>query len=117
MPWGAMVRFRSSIRPSDSFGSQSLNWLTRIIASKPVRSLSMISYNIYIWHALIALRLKEWHIPPYSAASTNQTGEQPWQSQFTWLSMVAAIAVGALATHLIEQPCSRFILRQNSKKS
>ncbi len=99
------------------FGSQSLNWLTRIIASKPVRYLSMISYNIYIWHAFIALRLKEWHIPPYSAASPNQAGEQPWQSQFTWLAMAAAIAVGALATHLIEQPCSRFMMRRNSKKS
>ncbi len=95
-------------------GSHSLNFVTRIIASKPIRYLSMISYNIYIWHAFIALRLKEWHIPPYTAANPNQAGEQPWQTLFTWLSIFAAVAAGALATHLIEKPFAKLILRKKA---
>lgn len=93
----------------------SLNWLAELISSRPVRWLSMISYNIYIWHAYAALRLKEWRIPPYTAAQPNQAGEQPWQSLYTWLCMAAAIALGALATYLIEKPAARLLTRKKTR--
>ena len=74
----------------------------------------MISYNIYIWHAFIVLRLKDWHIPPYSSALPNQSGEQPWQTVYTWLSILAAVIAGAAATYLIEKPCAKLILRKKA---
>lgn len=88
------------------------SWLTRLISCKPVRWLSMISYNVYIWHAYAALRLKEWHIPPYTNPLPNQAGEQPWQLQYTLLSMAVAVVLGALVTYLIERPAARLILRK-----
>jgi peptidoglycan/LPS O-acetylase OafA/YrhL len=94
--------------------SHALSFVIRIIASKPIRYLSMISYNIYIWHAFLMLRLKEWHIPPYTSVNPNMAGEQPWQTLFTWLAMLAAIAAGALATHLIEKPCAKLLLRKKA---
>jgi len=93
-----------------------LNFLTKAISCRPVRYLSSISYNVYIWHAFIALRLKEWHIPPYSSDMPNYDGEQPWQLLYTLLSMAAALAIGALITHLVEQPVSRLLLRPRRKK-
>ena len=89
-----------------------LNCLTRAISCRPVRWLSMISYNFYIWHAYAALRLKEWHIPPYQNAMPNQASEQPWQTLYTLLSMAVAVGLGALFTYLVERPAAKAILRK-----
>lgn len=97
------------------FGGLGLNGLTRLISSKPVRWLSMISYNVYIWHAYAALKLKAWRIPPYLNPHPNQAGEQPWQLHYTLISMGTALLLGALITYLIERPCAKLILRK--KKS
>lgn len=88
-----------------------LNGLAKIISCRPVRWLSMISYNVYIWHAYAALQLKEWHIPDYANPLPNQAGEQPWQTQYTLLCMAVAVLIGALVTYLIEKPAARLILR------
>ena len=93
-----------------------LNWLCRLISSKPVRWLSMISFNVYIWHAYAAIKLKEWQIPPYTAAMPNQAGEQPWQTLYTWLAIGTAVVIGALVTYLVEKPCAWLILRPWRKK-
>ena len=76
----------------------------------------MISFNIYIWHAYAAIKMKEWQIPSYTAAMPNQAGEQPWQTLYTWLAIGVAIVIGALVTYLIEKPCAWLILRPWRKK-
>ena len=91
------------------------NGWARLLSCRPVRWLSMISYNVYIWHAYAAVRMKEWHIPAYENALPNQAGEQPWQLHYTLLSMAVAVALGALVTYLIEQPAAKLIL--GKKKS
>lgn len=92
-----------------------LNGLTRLISCRPIRWLSMISYNVYIWHAYVAIKMKAWQIPPYTNAMPNQVSEQPWQTQYTLLSMAVAIGLGALATYLIERPAAKFILRSDKR--
>lgn len=90
-------------------GGLGLSWYARLLSSRPVRWLSMISYNVYIWHAYAALKLKAWRIPPYAADLPNQAGEQPWQTQYTLISLAAAVLIGALATYLIEKPGARLL--------
>lgn len=93
-----------------------LNGLTRLISTRPVRWLSLISYNFYIWHAYGALRLKEWHIPPYLSELPNQAGEQPWQTQYTLLCFAFALLLAALATYLIERPAQAAARRLRARK-
>lgn len=93
----------------------SLNGFAALISCKPIRWLSMISYNVYIWHAYAALRMKDWHIPPYTNPLPNQAGEQPWQLHYTLLSMGVAVVLGALVTYLIEKPAARLMLRERRK--
>ena len=93
------------------FAGLGLNSITRIISSGPVRWLSMISYNVYIWHSYAAIKLKEWHIPPYENPLPNQVGEQTWQTLYTLLCFATAILLGALATYLIEKPAARLLLK------
>lgn len=94
----------------------SFSWLVRLISCKPVRWLAMISFNVYIWHAYAALRLKEWRIPPYVNELPNQVSEQPWQLHYTLLCFAVALALGALVTYLIEKPAAKLILRPVRKE-
>ncbi len=66
--------------------------------------LSAVSYNFYIWHQFIAVRLKALHIPPYASESPNMAAEQPWMTRYTLLCFAAAMAVAAAVTFLWERP-------------
>ena len=92
-----------------------LNGIVRIISCRPIRWLSAISYNVYIWHAYAAIKLKEWHIPAYENPAPNQAGEQPWQLHYTLLSLAVALALGALLTYAVERPAAKLILRRGSR--
>ena len=89
--------------------SLGLGWAARLICARPVRWLSMISYNVYIWHVYAAQRLKEWRIPPYSSDAPNMSAEQPWQIHYTLICFLSALLIGALATYFIEKPGARLI--------
>ena len=81
----------------------------RLAMSNPfVRFLSGISYNFYIWHQWLAVKLKEWRIPAYtSPENPNVAGEMPWQLHYTLLCFAAAMVVAAAITYLVEKPCAR----------
>ena len=91
-------------------GSLSFAPVRRVLSNRFVRFLSGISFNFYIWHQWLAVKLKEWRIPPYLAeANPNQAGEMPWQLHYTLLCFAAAIALAALITYLVEKPAARGI--------
>ena len=81
--------------------------LGRALGNPLTRFLSAISYNFYIWHQFLAVRLKARHIPAYVSELPNQSGEQPWMTRYTWLCFAAAVAAGALVTYLWEKPAAR----------
>ena len=41
--------------------------LAKALGNPVTRFLSDISYNFYLWHQFLACRLKDWHIPSYTA--------------------------------------------------
>ena len=89
-------------------GSLSFEPVRRVFSNRVVRFLSGISFNFYIWHQWLAVKLKEWHIPPYLAEeSPNQAGEMPWQLHYTLLCFAAALAFATLMTYLVEKPGAR----------
>lgn len=99
------------------FGSRSIRLLRILCSNRVVRFFSGISLNFYIWHQVLAVKLKLWRIPAYVSESPNQAGEQPWQTQYTLLCFLAALAAGILITYLVERPCARLFRRLNSKKT
>ena len=88
-------------------GSLSFRPLRALCSNRVVRWLSGVSFNFYIWHQWLAVKLKAWHIPPYTAELPNQASEQPWQLQYTLLCFAAALALAALVTYVVEKPCAR----------
>lgn len=90
-------------------GSLGVAPLRALLSNPPVRFLSAVSFNFYIWHQWLAVKLKQWRIPPYLAASDpNRVGESPWQLRYTLTCFLAALALATLLTWLVERPCARW---------
>ena len=84
--------------------------------------LSAVSYNFYIWHSTVLLKLKAWRIPYYpdapegAAAWPQSAGGEPWhfawQVKYTVLFWAFALLLAAFFTYLIEKPTAKQLLRK-----
>ncbi|MBQ3080091.1 MAG: acyltransferase [Clostridia bacterium] len=87
-----------------------------LLGNRIMRFLSAISYQAYIWHSVIALRLKAWRIPAYNAPENpNMHGEVIWQHRYTFLCFALAIVAAIVLTYLYEKPLASLILRDKRK--
>ena len=117
--WGQMI-YRFPLTALGALfligGSFASAWFQFLFSNRLVRFLAGISYNFYIWHAHVALRLRAWHIPPYESEMPQSAGEQPWQQLYTYLCFIAALAVAAAVTYLWERPMNRTLSRLCEKR-
>ena len=90
--------------------------LPRTGAQKPLRFLSAISYNYYIWHQYLAVKLKEFHIPAYVSEFPQMSEGRAWQTKYTLLCFAAAFLLSAALTYLVEKPAARALLRPRRRK-
>ena len=90
--------------------------LPRTGAQKPLRFLSAISYNYYIWHQYLAVKLKEFHIPAYTSEMPQMSEGRVWQMRYTLLCFAAAFVLAAALTYLVEKPAARALLRPRRRK-
>lgn len=93
-------------------GSRSIALVRRILSNRPLRFLSSLSFNFYIWHQYLAVKLKQWRIPYYAGENPNQAGLMPWQLHYTLVCFLGALLLSLLITYLIEKPCARWIKRK-----
>ena len=78
--------------------------------------LSAISYNFYIWHQFLAVKLKEFHIPAYVSEFPQMSEGRAWQTKYTLLCFAAAFLLSAALTYLVEKPAGRAQLRLRARK-
>ena len=84
-------------------------WKT-VLANKVLLFMSVISYNLYIWHQLLGAKLNEWKIPMPSTADPH--ADHQWQILYTLLAIAVSISFSALITYAFERP----ILKNGFKK-
>lgn len=91
-------------------GSLSYAPVRRTLSNRLLRFLGGASFSFYIWHQWLAVRLKQWRIPPYrAAADPNQAWEMPWQLHYTLLCFAAALLLAVLIHRFIEKPAARWM--------
>ena len=85
---------------STIYAVKKYRWL---FSNKVMVFLASISYNFYIWHQYIAVRLKQLNIPPSISDMPNVAAEQPWQWIYTILSFVVPFVVALILTYVIDK--------------
>lgn len=82
--------------------SLSMNFWKKVLANKFFIFMSVISYNLYIWHQFIAAKLFNARIPSPSTADPH--GDFNWQILFSVLAILIGILFSSLITYLYERP-------------
>ena len=84
-------------------------WLRKVFGNPITRFISAISYQVYMWHMWIALRLKDFHIPEY--VTERPMDDTAWRFPYLMLSLAVSLVVAIAMTYLIERPISRFAMK------
>jgi peptidoglycan/LPS O-acetylase OafA/YrhL len=89
----------------------SAKWFRKIFDNRVMFFLAGISYNLYLYHQFIAVKLKEYRIP-YWAGDTppNQTGDSVWQWKYQILCILVSALAAIATTYLVERPIAKKIL-------
>ena len=85
-----------------------------LLGSKVMHFLSLISFQFYIYHQMLAVKLKEWGFPPSDSSRPWMDGDYRWQLTYTICCFVFALVLAALITFLFERPIAR-VLRRRTK--
>ncbi|HEY1428941.1 MAG TPA: acyltransferase [Candidatus Tumulicola sp.] len=79
-------------------------WWQLLLDNPPLRFLATISYNLYLYHQMIARELLAWKIPPYVSPAQF---DPAWQPQFTAVAFASTIAQATFVTYVVERPLLR----------
>jgi peptidoglycan/LPS O-acetylase OafA/YrhL len=80
----------------------SQTWWRKLLANPVLVFISVLSYNLYLWHTLIELYLLQHHLPP--TAALNPHDDDAWKPWFLGLSVLLSVLVSAAVTYFIERP-------------
>lgn len=78
----------------------------RILANPALIFLAAISYNLYLYHQMIARELLHLRIPPFAGA--NQHADPYWGPVYNVVAFAASIAAAVLVTYCFERPILRW---------
>lgn len=81
--------------------------VSRAVGNRVTRYLSLISYEFYIWHQYLAVKLKLWHIPPYVTEMPQRDEGLAWRRSYTLLCFLISFAVAAVLTWAVEKITAR----------
>lgn len=98
------------------FTAYSVKWYRFIFSNRFMRYLSAISFNLYIWHQWLAVKLKyDWRIPYWEGATPpNQLSNREWMSEYALIITVIAFVSATLVTYLFERPITDLLNRRPS---
>lgn len=87
-----------------------------LLGNRFMRFLAGISFNLYICHQYISVKLKQFRIPYWEGDTPpNQLGDKPWMWKYLILCIVVSFVVAVLMTYLVEKPLAKLILKGRKK--
>lgn len=89
----------------------------KLYSNRMMRIFCKFSYNLYLWHQMIAVWLKEKRIPYWEGETPpNMTGDGIWQWKYQLLILLVSAIVAVAVTYIIEIPAAQW-LRGRQKNS
>lgn len=83
-------------------------WLHLLLGNSLMRFVSSVSYQLYLWHMWICLRLKDMRIPSY--ATERPMDDPEWRMPYLLLSIGLSAAAAVFMTYLFERPLSAWAM-------
>ncbi len=77
-----------------------------VVANRALVFLAAISYNLYLWHQVIARAFVAWGWPAHATADAHD--DPRWKVLFTFVSMGSALLVATALTYGLERPLLRW---------
>jgi peptidoglycan/LPS O-acetylase OafA/YrhL len=74
----------------------------RVLGNPVLVFLSVISYNLYLWHQPVARFLREHHIPPWHGA--DEHSDPAWGLPYSLIALPAMLVVATAFTYGLERP-------------
>lgn len=87
--------------------SRGLGGLRLLLGSRVAWFLATISYQVYLWHQVVNLRLIAWGIPVASGPNPHMRGELRWQWGYIGLSLLITLLLSTLLAFAFERPLAR----------
>ena len=85
----------------------------KIFDNRFMKFIAIISFNLYIYHQFIAVKLKEFHFPYYSGnVPPNMTGDTTWKWIYFLLCIVISFLIAIMMTYLVEKPMAKLIKKK-----
>ena len=90
----------------------SYSWLQTVLSNAATRFISLISYNFFIWHQYLAVKMKTWHIPASISQTPNFSGEVEWQHKYTLFAFAGSFLLATLLTYCLEKPVTGILQKR-----
>ncbi len=91
-------------------------WYRSIFNNRLVGFLAIISYNMFIYHHELSVRLKFGKIPFWDGEELpNIAGNEEWKAKYVILCTVLILLISIATTFLIERPSAKIIKRKMNK--
>lgn len=80
-------------------------YVQAFLGNRVFRFIALISYNLYLWHQGIAVKLKYYRVPYWEGdVPPNQLGERTWMWKYQLIIIAASLLIAAAATYFVEKP-------------
>lgn len=89
------------------FGANAGVCVRTLMGGRLMHFLSTISFQFYIWHQYLAVKLRKWGFPPSQSETPHYDGEVAWQYRFTFCAFGLALLVAIVLTYGFERPIAR----------
>ncbi|MBD5653947.1 MAG: acyltransferase [Candidatus Eremiobacteraeota bacterium] len=85
-------------------------WWRAIVANRAFLFLSIVSYNLYLWHTLVMIWMWKHGVP--HAATTNPHDDDRWKAAYIALGWATSIGIATTIAYFFERPLLGTVKRQ-----